>query len=57
MQCSVHNGKIKGRVHWWNHRAMCGRCYRYFTRRVRVLRAPQPAREKSLLDRLRRWLG
>jgi hypothetical protein len=57
MQCSVHNGKIKGRVHWWNHRAMCGRCYGYFTKRVRVVRAPPHARRSTLLDRLRRWLS
>lgn len=60
MQCSVHNGRIKGKVHWWNHRAMCGRCYRYFTRRVRVLRPrisvqPRAPRSSSWLDRLR-WL-
>jgi hypothetical protein len=57
MQCSVHNGKIKGRVHWWNHRAMCGRCYGYFTKRVRVVRAPPHASQSTLLDRLRRWLS
>jgi hypothetical protein len=57
MQCSVHKGKIKGKVHWWNRRAMCGRCYRYFTQRVHVVRTPPRVRQSTLLDRLRRWLG
>lgn len=60
MQCSVHNGRIKGKVHFWNRRAMCGKCYRYFTRRVHLVRSPRrqaPQRERSLLDRLRSWLG
>lgn len=57
MQCSVHKGRIKGKVHLWNHRAMCGRCYSYFTRRVRVLRAPKQTKKLSALDRLRQWLG
>ena len=60
MQCSVHNGRIKGKVHRWNHRPMCGKCYRYFTRRVHLVQArhkPTPARrqDRSLLDRLRAW--
>jgi hypothetical protein len=57
MQCSVHRGRIKGKVHWWNHRAMCGRCYGYFTRRVHVVRRNTVLRNPSLLDRLLRWLG
>lgn len=66
MQCSVHGGRIRGRVHRWNHRVMCGSCYRYFTRRVHVdqpRHAPRPARaqrrgrEGSLIKALKALLG
>lgn len=42
MICTVHHGHIRGKVYRWNHRVMCGRCYRYFCRRVRVVRKPEP---------------
>jgi hypothetical protein len=64
MQCSVHKGRIRGRVHRWNNRPMCTRCYGYFTQRVRVLRRPRsmPHRQmqqqnSSLLQKLRALLG
>jgi hypothetical protein len=65
MRCSVHKGEIRGRVHRWNRRPMCGRCYGYFTKRVRVQRTrgvkrvtrkPTLRRNSSLLDRLRALL-
>ena len=56
MQCSVHKGRIKGKVHRWNQRAMCGRCYRYFTRRAHVSRIPRLNRQRSFLERLLSWL-
>ena len=64
MQCSVHKGRIRGRVHRWNNRPMCARCYGYFTKRVRVLRRPrtsprpQARRQSSpLLRALKALLG
>lgn len=66
MQCTVCKRRVKGRAHRWNHRVMCGSCYRYFTRRVhldrqkrapRPARAPQRGREGSLLKVLRALLG
>lgn len=66
MQCSVHGGRIRGRVHRWNHRPMCGACYRTFTSRVRKAPAQGPARQRrtsprrrdgSLLKALRALLG
>jgi hypothetical protein len=29
--CSVHRGKIKGKVHYWHRQPMCLNCYRRFT--------------------------
>lgn len=40
-QCSVHRGSIRGKVHYWNKRPMCLRCYRYFTTRVHLARKPK----------------
>ena len=40
-QCSVHRGPIRGKAHYWNKRPMCLRCYRYFTARVHLARAPK----------------
>ena len=59
MMCTVHHGHIRGKVYRWNHRAMCKRCYGYFTRRVRVIRTPKPkpaGHRRGMLSRLRRWL-
>jgi hypothetical protein len=51
--CSVHRGPIRGKVHFWNKRPMCGRCYGYFTTRVHLQRVP---RSPQTLGWLRRWL-
>jgi len=65
MFCSIHHAPIKGRVYRWNHRVMCGRCYRYFSKHVRVIpnwpraRSAQPKPQRvrhSWLSRLRRAL-
>lgn len=40
--CAVDGRPIRGRAHRWGQRIMCGRCYRYFTRNVRIAREPRP---------------
>jgi hypothetical protein len=60
MQCSVHRGKIRGRIHYWNHQPMCGSCYGRFTSKVRLLRQPRvrpAARNSGFLGKLRSLLG
>jgi hypothetical protein len=66
MQCSVCRRRIRGRVQRWNHRVMCGSCYRYFTRRVHVertkrtsrpVRTPQRRNEGALVKVLKALLG
>jgi hypothetical protein len=47
MICTIHKGRIKGQVHYWNHRPMCPRCYGYFTKRVMIRRAPKPKTRRS----------
>jgi len=42
MQCSVHRGKIRGRIHFWNHQPMCSCCYARFTSRVHLIRRKVP---------------
>lgn len=38
MQCSVHRGRIRGRIHFWNRQPMCSKCYGRFTATVRLQR-------------------
>lgn len=60
MWCSVHKGRIRGKAHRWNNRFMCGRCYRYFTRNVRVIRVPRrrpQTHRRSLIERLKSLFG
>jgi hypothetical protein len=60
MYCSVHRGRIRGRVHYWNHQAMCGACYARFTSRVRLLRPPLKGcapRQTGFWEKLARLLG
>jgi hypothetical protein len=54
MRCSVHQGPIRGRVHFWNHQAMCSKCYARFTKNVRVIR-PWPEKTRSMQQRQGLW--
>ena len=60
MTCSVHRGKIRGRVHYWHHQPMCGACYARFTSKVR-LAGPRPVRAPKrpggVWSRVRRLFG
>ena len=65
MKCSVHKGRIQGRVHHWHGQAMCSACYARFTSSVRVIRPwhgmTRPTAERrpatGILARLRRLLA
>ncbi len=56
MNCSVHHGPIKGKAFRWNHRVMCGRCYRYFTSHVRIVPGWKPQRPARPLRVRASWL-
>jgi hypothetical protein len=54
MFCNVCRRRIRGRVHRWNYRPFCLKCYQYFTRRVRISRTvpKPPERPGGLFRRL-----
>ena len=56
-RCSVHGGVIRGKVHYWNHQAMCKNCYRRFTvggpnGGVKIVRGGSPKPKKGFFAKL-----